>query len=309
MHSLSGLFSVEAPATEPEAHDALRLRALRGWRTELRGRRVRFTGMKLSKEAQIRQMLAAGKRYRDLHLRFGPVLRSNAWGVDTSAARRSIAEMGGTLVANAAWLAQGAEVARFHLRRGAHRTRIATRPAGWNGGIGAVLLRAIAGAGEDVAGLFAPFVERDGFRLGSSPTAGRLGHRRAEGHPARSIGEEMVWIRRELPSTAAAASSRIGEFDSANQAYQAAVRQWADRLELDESRLPGRSGFSTALPCPDARVVRAGRPGSTNCTPWSHSTRSRRNAKRSGWEDLAAVAASGSCCRHSWFRSWSESAS
>ena len=237
VHSLSGLFSVEAPATEPEAQTLYDSARYVAGAPELAGVALDSPAW-LSKEAQIRQMLAAGKRYRDLHLRFGPVLRSNAWGVDTSAARRSIAEMGGRW-----WrmLSPGWRRAQKLLD-----SICVEAPTGRGSQLAlldgmaesAQCLRAIAGAGEDVAGLFAPFwrgtdSDWDLFQRQADWVIGAQKGIRQGALAAWCVDPARIAVDR------AAASLRIGEFDSAHQAYQAAVRQWADRLELDESRFPG----------------------------------------------------------------------
>ena len=91
--SLAELFRVEPPSTEEEVMAlAVTARYLAG-APDLAGVDARSSDW-VTREPQIRESLAAGKKNRELHRRFDAVLRPEAWTTNTLELRRTIAELG-----------------------------------------------------------------------------------------------------------------------------------------------------------------------------------------------------------------------
>jgi hypothetical protein len=93
--SLAQRFSAEAPDTQLKA-DILWRSAQHVVSAPACGGLNLSSAEWISHEQQIREAVAVGKRYRDLHQRYGAILRPEAWRMDVSETRNSVADLGGS---------------------------------------------------------------------------------------------------------------------------------------------------------------------------------------------------------------------
>ncbi len=192
----------------------------------------------LSREQQIRQALASGKRHRDLHRQYGADLRPEAWSADTSELRRSLAEFGGRWwrFLSTRWRQAKKSVAA--LCTSAQQLDWASQLA---------LLDAIAESAQ-CAGMIASAAEFMARLLTASWKGADSEWDLLVGQADWVIATHKGIHQEDLSAWCveparvavdrAVVSVRIGELDRARQAYRLAVQRWADRLQIDESKFP-----------------------------------------------------------------------
>ena len=192
----------------------------------------------LSREQQIRQTLASGKRYRDLHRQYGADLRPEAWDADTSELRRTVTELGDRWwrLLSTRWRKAKKSLAAMcvtkvppdRVSKLALLDAIAESPQ---------CIETVARASEYMPALFASSwrgMDSEWDLLGRQADwviGAQDGIRRGKLAPW-CVEPTQIAVDRSVLSI------RITEFDRARQAYQLTVRKWVDRLQIDESRFP-----------------------------------------------------------------------
>jgi very-short-patch-repair endonuclease len=192
----------------------------------------------LSREPQIRQALAAGRRHRDIHRQYDADLRPQAWETDTSELRHNIAELGGRR-----WRFLSARWRKAKKSLAAMRTAVtaldqASRLALLDAiAESARCVQAIAGAGEYMPGCA-------GLRWRGIDSDWELLEKQAEwvigAQKGIQEGKLAAWCVEPAQTSVnrSVASLRLAELARAREAYQITVRNWAERLLMDESRFP-----------------------------------------------------------------------
>jgi very-short-patch-repair endonuclease len=182
--------------------------------------------------------MASGERYRDLRRQYGADLRPEAWAVDTSELRQVVADVGARWwrFLSARWRRAKASVAAMRIR---------TTPLDQAAQL--ALLDAIAEsarcsqvitiAGESMRGLLtSSWMGTDSdWDLVGRQVEWVLGAQKGihQGTLAAwCVEPAQVAVDRSV------AFIRIGDLDRTLQAYRLAVRNWADRLQIDESSFP-----------------------------------------------------------------------
>ena len=250
--SLAERFSAEAPDTPLKA-DIL-------WRSaQCVVSAPALGGLKLSSpewishEQKIREAIAVGKRYRDLHQRYGAILRPEAWRMDVSETRNSVADLGSSWwrLLSGRW-------------RNAKKTLAAicttTAPPDQTAQIelldaileSAECVKRTGEAAEQMAPLFVTSwkgVDSDWDLIDSQANWA------IEAWKGIHQGTLASWCvdRERIAVDHHVASAQIRELGDARKAYEESVNAWVARLQVDESRFAEGSLASQVFPALNSR--------------------------------------------------------
>jgi very-short-patch-repair endonuclease len=252
--SLAQAFSVEVPNTERKVHLLCESAQYVIGAPDLAGVALSSPGW-LSREQEIRQALAAGRRHRDIHRQYDADLRREAWDTDTSVLRHSVAELGGRWWRFASTRWRNARKSLAAMRTAAIPLAQASQLALLDAiEESARCVQTIARAGEYMPGLL-------GSSWRTTDSEWDLLERQAEwvigAQKGIRDGELAAWCVEpaQISVDRSVVSFRLAELARAREAYQLAVRNWADRLLIEESSFP------------DGPL--AGQPFSTLTTRWN----------------------------------------
>jgi very-short-patch-repair endonuclease len=236
-NSLAQAFSVEFPNTERKVDLLSKSAHYMVGAPDLAGVALSSPGW-LSREQQIRKALAAGRRHRDIHRQYDADLRPEAWGIDTSDLRHNVAELGSRWWRFLSTRWRNARKSLVAMRTGVAPLDQASQLALLDAVAGAAQsAQAIASAGECMAGLLGP-----AWRGPDSEWD--LIERQAEwvigAQKGIHEGNLAAWCIEpsQIAVDPPTACVRLEELARAREIYQIAVRSWADRLLVDESRFP-----------------------------------------------------------------------
>ncbi|HXB68372.1 MAG TPA: DUF3320 domain-containing protein [Candidatus Acidoferrales bacterium] len=235
-NSIAKAFSVEAPTTEDAVDALFRSAQFVRLAPELAGVNLTRDDW-IGGEPVIRQVLGAGQRHRKLHGQFGTVLRREAWTTDVSGIRQSIADVGGRWwrLLSGRWR---------DARKAFAAICVPPAPSGQTSQL--TLLDAIGEAsacandvarGSDcVAALVGSSwkgIDSD-WDLLEAQVNWVIGA--CKGIREGTLADWCLDPRRiAVGRSDAAAEDR--QFEIARKDYQAAVRNWSGRLQVDEARL------------------------------------------------------------------------
>jgi very-short-patch-repair endonuclease len=234
-NSVAQIFCTEGPKTERGVDGLLQSAQYVRQAPELGG--VNLSSAEwISLEPQIRSAVAAGHRHRKLHRQFDAGLRSDAWTMDVSGIRQSIAELGGR------WW-------RFLARRWRNARKelaaICAAPAPTNQKARLALLDAIAeasGCAQELArtsDVMAPMFgsswkgidsDWDLLEVQANWVIGASKGIREGKLAAWCLDPERIAVDRGK------AVAEMRQVEGARQDYQSGVRNWTDRLQIDQRR-------------------------------------------------------------------------
>ena len=250
-NSLAQIFSAEIPTAGSGVETLLRsaqyvLQApgLAGvnlscgeWGEWIRGEWIR-------REPEIRRVLAAGHRHRNLHRQFDATLRPDAWAAEVAEIRQRIADLGGrwwrflsgrwrnarralaSLCATQAPEARQAQLALLDAI--AEASACGKEISGARDGISALFGSAAAQVESSWKGIDSDW---ELVEAQANWVIGACKGIRDGTLAAWCVDPERIGVDRGK------AAAEIGRLEAARQDYQSAVRNWSERLEIEESCL------------------------------------------------------------------------